>query len=212
MSTAERRQEEKEQRRQEIIEAAEKVFARRGVDKATMADVADESRLSRGLIYFYFKDKEALYLAVIFRATKALYERFVEAVSDGESGLEKIKSLGKAYVDFHHSSPNYFDALSDFESRTVNLDAPHQGEMECLLEGSKVLRLMESVIEEGIQDGSIRSDLGDPMSAAVALWGFTHGVIQITANKASMLNHLFGLDMDHLMEQAFEMMDRSLSG
>lgn len=67
MSTAERRQEEKEQRRQDIIDAAEAVFARKSVEKATMADVAKEARLSRGLIYFYFKDKDALYLAIMYR-------------------------------------------------------------------------------------------------------------------------------------------------
>ena len=94
MSTVERRQEEKEQRRNDIVDAAEVVFARKGVEKATMADVAKEARLSRGLIYFYFKDKDDLYLAIMLRATRALRESFEEAVNAHKSGYDKILAIG----------------------------------------------------------------------------------------------------------------------
>ena len=211
MSTAERRQEEKEQRRQDIIDAAEVVFAKKGVEKATMADVAKEARLSRGLIYFYFKDKDALYLAIMLRATQVLYDAFVKAITGRETGLDKVRAMGKAYVTFHYRTPNYFDAMADFESRTIDPEAILEGERECLLEGRKVLELMESVIKEGMEDGSIRNDLDSPMETAICLWGFTHGIIQITAKKEEMLGYQFGLHMDTLVEQAFDMMDRSIA-
>lgn len=211
MSTAERRQEEKEQRRQDIVDAAEVVFARKGVEKATMADVAKEARLSRGLIYFYFKDKDALYLAIIHRATQTLYESFVKAIKGRENGLEKVKAMGKAYMTFHYRTPNYFDAMADFEARTIDAQDLQEGEMECLMQGSKVMELMESVIIEGMEDGSIRKDLENPMGTAICLWGFTHGIIQITAKKEALLGHQFGLHMDTLIEQAFGMMDRSIA-
>jgi len=210
MSTAERRQEEKEQRRQDIIDAAEAVFARKSVEKATMADVAKEARLSRGLIYFYFKDKDALYLAIMVRATQTLYTAFEKAAAGRENGLEKIKAIGKAYVRFHYEMPNYFDAMADFESRTITPEDMSEGERDCLFEGRKVLELMASVIGEGVEDGSIRSDLGNPMSAAISLWGFTHGMIQVFAKKESMLNYQFNLHIDQLLEHGFEMMNKSL--
>ena len=210
MSTAERRQEEKEQRRQDIIDAAEAVFARKSVEKATMADVAKEARLSRGLIYFYFKDKDALYLAIMVRATQTLYKAFDKAAAGRENGLEKIKAIGKAYVRFHYEMPNYFDAMADFESRTITPEDMSEGERDCLFEGRKVLELMASVIGEGVEDGSIRSDLGNPMSAAISLWGFTHGMIQVFAKKESMLNYQFNLHIDQLLEHGFEMMNKSL--
>lgn len=210
MSTAERRQEEKEQRRQDIIDAAEVVFAQKGVEKATMADVAREARLSRGLIYFYFKDKDALYLAIMVRATQALHEAFVKASAGRENGLEKIKSIGRAYVRFHYEMPNYFDAMADFESRTITPEDMSEGERDCLFEGRKVLELMAAVIVEGMEDGSIRSDLGNPMSAAVSLWGFTHGMLQVFAKKESMMSSQFNLHMDDLLNHGFEMMNRSL--
>ena len=210
MSTAERRQEEKEQRRQDIIDAAELVFARKGVEKATMADVAKEARLSRGLIYFYFKDKDALYLAIMLRATQTLYNAFVKAIAGRANGLEKIKAIGKAYVTFHYKTPNYFDAMADFEARTIVAEELSEGEYECMVEGNRLLELMASIIEEGIGDGSIRPDIENPLGTAVCLWGFTHGIIQVSAKKESLLNIKFGMHMDELIEQAFEMMNRSL--
>ena len=211
MSTAERRQEEKEQRRQDIIDAAEVVFAQKGVEKATMADVAKEARLSRGLIYFYFKDKDALYLAIMVRATQALHTAFVKASTGRANGLEKIKAIGKAYVRFHYEMPNYFDAMADFEARTIIPEDMSDGERDCLFEGGKVLELMASVLVEGMEDGSVRSDLGHPMSAAITLWGFTHGMLQVFAKKESMVNFQFNLHMDDLLEHGFEMMDRALT-
>ena len=211
MSTAERRQEEKEQRRQDIIDAAEVVFANKGVEKATMADVAREARLSRGLIYFYFKDKDALYLAIMIRATQALYAAFEKATAGRENGLEKIKAIGKAYVRFHYEKPNYFDAMADFESRTIDPEGMSEGERDCIYEGGKVLALMQAVIVEGMQDGSIRKNIKHPMATAICLWGFTHGMLQVTAKKESMLNFQFNLHMDDLIEEGFTLMDHAIA-
>ena len=211
MSTVERRQEEKEQRRNDIVDAAEVVFARKGVEKATMADVAKEARLSRGLIYFYFKDKDDLYLAIMLRATRALRETFEEAVNAQNTGYDKILAIGHAYVAFSKTKHNYFHALTDFESRIIDFENPISSEADCLLEGNLVLQMMAEAIAEGMQDGSIRQDLGDPMKAAICLWGFSHGVIQIAAKKHEMFKHMFQLDPDELMKQAFSMMERSLS-
>lgn len=210
MSTADRRQEEKEQRRNDIIDAAEVVFAQKGVDKATMADVAKAARLSRGLIYFYFKDKDDLYLAIMLRATQTLRTFFEKAVAIEKSGFDKIRAMGRAYVDFSIKKPDYFHALVDFEARNIEAANPQENEAECLLEGNKLLEMMTAVIIEGMQDGSIRQDIGDPLQAAISLWGFTHGIIQIRANKEQMFTHLFQIDSNALMNQAFDMMERSL--
>lgn len=212
MSTVERRQEEKEQRRNDIIDAAQEVFARKGVDKATMGDVAEEARLSRGLIYFYFKDKDDLYLAIMHRATQALRLAFEQAAGASTTGYEKIMAFGLAYVAFSKEQPDYFHAVADFEARQIDLADPLEKEAECLLEGNKVLAMMAQAIAEGMEDGSIRKDIGDPLKASVCLWGFTHGVIQIAAKKEEMFRHLFSIDPEGLIEQAFAMMERSLTG
>lgn len=55
--------EHKEQRRRQILEAAERVFARKGYEPVTMKDIVEEAQMSRGWIYLYFKTKEEIFEA-----------------------------------------------------------------------------------------------------------------------------------------------------
>jgi AcrR family transcriptional regulator len=54
-----------EERRSQILEAALKVFARLGLDKARMDDIVSESGLSKGAIYWYFKSKDEIIAAIL---------------------------------------------------------------------------------------------------------------------------------------------------
>ena len=72
-----RKQREREQRRNEIINAAEKFFFARGYDNVTMDEIADEAEVNKGLLYYYFKNKEALFFAVDLRGVQILHEMYV---------------------------------------------------------------------------------------------------------------------------------------
>ena len=210
LSTLERRIEEKERRRNEIIDAAEVVFSEKGTEKATIGDVAKKARLSRGLIYFYFKDKDELTLAVALRATTALKESFEKAVSKHISGLDQIEAIGRAYVAFNKTEPLYFQAIAAMEARQVSDLEPGSVEKECILQGDGIFEIMVASVNLGVQDGSIREDLGDPMLTSISLWGFTHGLIQIMAQKSEMLEESHGVPTKDLLEQGFVMMRNML--
>jgi AcrR family transcriptional regulator len=54
-----------EERKKQIVDAAANVFAREGMDKARMDDIADEAGLSKGALYWYFKSKDAIITAIL---------------------------------------------------------------------------------------------------------------------------------------------------
>jgi len=54
-----------EDRREQIIDAAMRVFAQKGYSKATNKDIAREAGITTGLIYYYFDSKEALLKAIL---------------------------------------------------------------------------------------------------------------------------------------------------
>ena len=64
MGVAERRLREKENRRVAIMDAAERVFFASGIETATMDDVAEAAELSKGLLYFYFKNKDDVLITI----------------------------------------------------------------------------------------------------------------------------------------------------
>ena len=61
----------------------------------------------------------------------------------------------------------------------------------------------------GVRDGSIRGDIGSPMLMSVTLWGFMHGIIQLTTTKAHALAH-HGVAPKALIDHAISMITRDL--
>ena len=207
---AERRQEERERRRAEILDAAETVIAAVGWDDMTMDQVARKARLSRALLYVYFKDKTDLLFAIGERAVKTLEKRFAEAVARHRLGMDQLEAIGRAYVAFSQEFPVYFDILARCELFSGGELEPGSNEEACAFGGDAIHNLMVATIEAGMRDGSIRADAGNPHVVATVLWGFTHGVIQLATNKAELLTHR-GLNTRELIESALRMARRSIA-
>ncbi|MBS0380063.1 MAG: helix-turn-helix transcriptional regulator [Proteobacteria bacterium] len=207
---AERRQEEKERRRAEILDAAEEVTGTAGWDELTMDQVARRARLSRALLYVYFQDKTDLMFGICERGLTVLRQRFEEAVARNRSGLEQVTAIGRAYLAFSQEFPVYFDILARCELREMDAETAAANEAACMVTGDAVHGLMVEVLTRGVEDGSVRADLGPPLVAAMNLWGFVHGVIQLAHTKAKLLAH-HRLDQRVLLEQAIAMATRAVA-
>ena len=122
MGIAERKEREKEQRRNNIIDAAESVFFSKGIENATMDEIAEEAELSKGTLYLYFKSKEELLFAIDLRAMQILLTMFKETISRKKSTIENLIEIGRAYVTFSQKYEHYFKTLLHFEgSENFNL-------------------------------------------------------------------------------------------
>lgn len=198
-----RREEEKERRRAEIVDAAEQLYAEVGWDAVTMENVAKTARLSRALIYVYFRDKSDLLHAITERALLELRERFVAAAARHPLGLDKVQAIGRAYVLFQQEKPYSFDACSRFHAHQAANDEPT--EAACAVAGDAVIGVIVQALIEGQADGSIRKDLGNPAQVCVMLWAFTHGLIQVGNNKKQEIARL-GIEVSQLMEGSFGML------
>jgi TetR/AcrR family transcriptional regulator len=186
---AERRVEEKERRRAEIVDAAEKLYAEKGWDSVTMDQVAKAARLSRALLYVYFRDRDELQFAIGERALEMLRTRFLEAVAEHRRGLDQVEAIGRAYMTYAQDFPHYFDVCARFQAHSMSAD-PGSNEGACAVAGDAAISVVVEAIRTGIADGSIRDDIGDPMLYAVTLWAFTHGVIQLAMAKSADLTRL----------------------
>src|SRR5574343_524649 len=84
-------------RRKQIIDAAVRLFAERGMENVTFGDIAKAAKLSRPLVYFYFPDLQTLFLETILVASQELHRRFQLAVRPTLNGLDQIMAVGQAY-------------------------------------------------------------------------------------------------------------------
>lgn len=205
-----RRREEKAQRRESILDAAEQVFARRGFDAATMHDVARAARVSRALVYVYFGDKRELHLAICQRALHELRRLFEAAAAAQARGRDQLVAIGRTYMRFAESHPCYFQALSRYEATQARARGKDDAALEAtMMAGRAVHAVTVAAIERGMRDGSLRSDIADPMHMAMTMWGFTHGVLQIAQHKSYMLERE-GLSPATFLDQAAELAARAL--
>ena len=207
---AERRLEEKEARRKQIVDAAEEVYADTGWDELTIDQVARRARLSRALVYVYFKDKFDLHCAICERSLLLLGDRFEQAATRHKRGRDQVEALGRSYVAFSQEVPHYFQALARFEAHSPTHVEGEGNEAACMLAGQRVHAIMVECITLGMNDGSIRADLGNPYLTAVTLWGFMHGIIQIAATKANMMA-ADGVSTQQLIDHALRMSSLGLS-
>ena len=183
---AERRGEEKERRRAEILDAAEALYAEKGWDALTVDQVARSARLSRALVYVYFRDKEELLFAIGERAMGLLRDRFIAAAAGHALGMDQVEAIGRAYMAYAYEFPHYFDFCSRFQAHSVAAD-PGSHESACRVAGDETIGAVVQAIQTGIADGSIRTDVGEPLLLAVTLWAFTHGIIQLAMAKGADL-------------------------
>jgi AcrR family transcriptional regulator len=158
----------------------------------------------------YFKDKEELHAAIVLRAFELLSTRFAEAAARARLGIDKVEAIGRAYVAFAHELPHFFDACARFEACGPLAEERGSPFTECFEAGDRVHQHVVAAITQGQGDGSIRTDLGDVQIGSIALWGFSHGLIQIAMNKAQVLAR-HGISVRQLVDDAVSMIRKMLA-
>lgn len=91
--TIKRKEREKEARREAILDAAARLFSRKGNYDPTLDDIANEAELSKGTIYNYFKDKHYLIAALLLRCHEKLLENLKVIVAGNNTLHELVRSI-----------------------------------------------------------------------------------------------------------------------
>lgn len=215
MGTAERKLREKEQRRQNILDIAEQLFFKRGIDLVTMDDLARATELSKGTLYLYFRNKEALFLAINVRAKKQLREMMENALQElatasDSHGLAQVMALGRAYITFATEYPDYYQmTLRCFTLETTHLDQDRYAD-EAHYHGEKGFELLIRSLQTGQADGSIESSL-NPGATALVLWGQLNGLMQVLDVKGDYFQSKLNITAAAVVANCLELSSRMIS-
>jgi AcrR family transcriptional regulator len=88
-----------EQTRSRILDAALDVFARKGYHEASVDEIVDQSRTSKGSIYFHFPNKQRLFLALVDKFADALERHVTEAIAQEEAGMRRVRIALEAVLN-----------------------------------------------------------------------------------------------------------------
>ena len=214
MSVAERKEREKQQRHNDIVDAAEKRFFEKGFDGVSMDEIARDLELSKPTLYLYFDNKESLFLAVALRAARQFVELYRGVLSTGLRGDYKIAALGDVAFNFSRKYPDYHRLLLFASSGRLDLTGTPEGRayQETLAETNEI---MCAAIKEGMDDGSIRGDM-DPLEITIYLSLVADAVTDLRPDIRTALESR-GIDypmfLDHvrrLMGNGYEAQDQDV--
>ncbi|MCB0284055.1 MAG: TetR/AcrR family transcriptional regulator [Calditrichaeota bacterium] len=206
MGISERREREKQQRRNDIVDAAEDLFFSHGFETTTMDQVADKAEFSKGTLYLYFKNKDDLYTAINARGLKVLVDLFVEAKKKGDSGFEKIKRITEAYHTFFHDYHNYFNVMLTCENRPDNTETDQEDSKY----GYQAIQEVAEAVAIGVQDGSLKEGL-EPVSTAITLWAQSTGIFQVVHSHGQFIQEGFNLDTEKLIEDSMHLIHSAIA-
>src|SRR5256885_6429797 len=91
-----------------ILEAARKVFAKKGFHDATVDDVANAAGVAKGTVYLYYRSKQDVYLAALKFGIGQMYAALVEDVNKAATTEEKLKALISAKLAYFDENRDFF--------------------------------------------------------------------------------------------------------
>jgi AcrR family transcriptional regulator len=108
-----RRERDRLRRRQDIMAAAERVFALHGFDAATIEQIAREAGYAAGTIYLYFKDKQDLYVALIAGKLATMVDLVAAAslVAAPDDPVAALRNAVRAQFQFYDQNRSFFEVL-----------------------------------------------------------------------------------------------------
>jgi AcrR family transcriptional regulator len=152
-----------EEKRRRILDAAVRVFARRGFHASRVGDIAEEAGVAHGLLYHYFSSKDEV-LQTVFRENWAeLLERFEQVEESDEPADEKLHGIVKILLRTWRNDPDLVTVMV----REVGRSAHLASQVEVIGRGFAVI---ERVIEQGQGEGVFRAEL-DPRLASWVVYG-----------------------------------------
>jgi len=160
--------------REEILSAAEKVFAAKGFFPTTMSDIARKAEFGTGTLYKYFKSKEELYFTLIDEKVEEINRLVKAELSQKISAVERIKKAVGLQFEFMERNRDFFRIYISERNRfewTVKDDLG-KGFHEKMV---TYINILADVIRQGIKGGEFRPL--NPVDLAHALVGIVNSFV-----------------------------------
>lgn len=157
------RSEAAEDKRRQLLDAAVRVFARKGFHASRVGDIAEEAGVAHGLLYHYFKSKDNVLEAVFHENWNMLQLRIASVEETDEPAADQLRHVAAIVLRTWLHLPDVVTVVIREFGRSPEL-AERIGEL------AQPIEVIQRVIARGIERGEFRSDI-DPQFAATVVYG-----------------------------------------
>jgi AcrR family transcriptional regulator len=152
-----------EDKRRHLLDAAVRVFARKGFHASRVGDIAEEAGVAHGLLYHYFESKDQVLEAIFHENWSVLIARIASVEETGEPAADQLRHIATIVLRTWLHLPDVVRVVVQEFGRSPEL-ADRIGELTLPIDA------IRRVITRGIERGEFRQDI-DPRFAATVVYG-----------------------------------------
>ena len=205
MGIHERKEREKERRREEILDAAQRVFVEKGLTTATVDDIAIAAELSKGTLYLYFESKEDIYIALMMRGLRLLYSMFNNIISVETSVVKILHRMEEAYTVFFNTQRNYFRMLDSAFRPNVHKEVSEEMRRTYTTESQKNWEQIIDLFNRGVREKKIRNDI-NPVDMAIIIWSNATALMTRIDREGEIWQKERNIDLTKTLEASFQLL------
>jgi len=204
MGVKERREREKSETRDKILDAARELFVTEGYEGVSMRKVAEKIEYSPTAIYVHFADKNQLFHELCRQDFARLQEVVVTEIPSDP--IDRVLKIGRNYIQFGERFPNHYVFMFMTPHPEQELD-----EQDREIAGNPEVdayAFLKWAVQEAINAGCFREGVQDAELVSQTLWASAHGVISLNIAKGKDR----WVDWRPLRQRAEMMLDITLRG
>lgn len=153
-----------EDKRRQILDAAVRVFARKGFHASRVGDIAEEAGVAHGLLYHYFDSKDQVLEAVFHENWSVLLERIGDVEETDEPAADQLRHVSMIILRTWLHLPDVVRVVIREFGRSPEL-ADRIGEL------AQPIELIQRIIERGVERGEFRQDVDARIAATIVYGG-----------------------------------------
>jgi TetR/AcrR family fatty acid metabolism transcriptional regulator len=137
-----------------IIQAATKIFAKKGFFHAKVSDIAKEARVADGTIYLYFENKDDILISLFEEQMKVVLENMIEEISREKDAVRKIEKFALTHLRLIERNKNVAEIIQVELRQSTKFMKEYKNERFL-----QYLNLIGDIIREGQEKGIIRKSV-----------------------------------------------------
>jgi AcrR family transcriptional regulator len=182
MGVKERRERERLEIKEKILDAARELFVSQGYEGVSMRKVAEKIEYSPTAIYLHFADKQQLFRELC-QADFAKLSQLFRSIAQLKDPVQRLIRIGHAYIDFGARFPYHYQLM--FMTRHPHVEGPDECDREVM--GNPELdayAFLKHTVQAAIEAGRFRQGVKDTELISQTLWAAVHGVISLQIAKS----------------------------
>ncbi len=209
MENRTKRENEKFNKENKIINTAETLFCNNGFDATSMNELAHQCGYTKRTIYKYFTSKEDIFFAVLYKNYSKLLDAINRKIDNNLNGFEKIKSLYLGFSEYSSANPNLTSIMVMGKSAKTSdnsIPMPYRSKFyDC---NKKLFSQIHKLFEEGQKDGSIKKQFDISTLAFSSVFTMTGFFYMLSSSIDTFTTH-FNLNKDDFVNFSINLLTDS---